>query len=418
MEFVKKFWTKLRQIQWWQYWMPCVSMVFVTVLAMMVRTQSAETGVGAAHVHSYMTYMITIAAMVLVFSMWSIWKDANILGMICALAILLCVGGSYQFLFTTFTSFASSVAMGLVAGCVTFLVWRKMQVLNDTWFVIVILLILGLLVSNLLWAEIEKNGARIQVEILSTGKYIQPGEFVKVLLVPLCASSYRSRKRGIAYCLTALACCAVMLVCLDMGTLVMVFAMLLLAFYLLFDNRKMTLWIIVISFLLFIAAVYSFEHAKERILIWGKAMKPGGNSQQHNNIRAVLFGGFFGLGLERAGLMTNIFAAKSDGALAGIMAVYGVPMLCIVNAAYAYLASMAAKNRSIHPSGYLTLAMVSMYVFSSVILNVGGSIDIIPFSGLCSSFISYGTNAMVCAGILVGLAAAALHPIMKEPKEG
>lgn len=407
----------LRRTEPWQYALPCICVLFLGALTMMIRSRSGAAGVGGENLDAYIRFMAALAAAVLAGSAWSILADANMLGMICAAAVLLGTGGSYQFLFSGFGAFAESALLALAAFLAAFVLWRQMRVLGNFWFAVLVCVILALLAVNLVLGEDVGNGARIRVPIPGTSKYFQPGEFIKVLLVPLCASSHRSRIRGGIYCAAALLSCAVMLVIHDFGSAMVIFAMLLLAFYLLFDNRSLTLAIIGAAVLLFFLAVNSIGYARERLANWGRAMTPGGNSQQHAYISAVLFGGVGGLGLEKAHVMTDAYAARHDGALAGIMAVFGVPLVTVVMAAYTYLASLTTRNRSIHPAGYLTLSQMSMYVFCSVLLNFCGAMDVLPFTGLVAPLVSFGMNAMVAFAALLGMAAAALYPAVREAKE-
>lgn len=396
--------------------MSLLSALFLVSMYMMIRTQSLQTGFGAERLPLYTSFMIVLTLVLLAATGWNHWAEASIGGMICAVCILFGFGASYQFLFSTFRSYVLSVVLAAAVGLIVFAVWRRVQVLGDAEFALVTVAILILLAVNLIFGE-ETLGARTRVPIPGLKeKYIQPGEYVKVLLVALCASAHSSRRRKAVYCATAVVCCGVMLLIHDVGSAVVIFLMLMLAVYLLYDNKKLSRGIVAAAVVLFLIALQLLPYAQKRMSNWGKAMTPGGNSQQHAYIAAVLFGGFGGLGLEHCELMTKSFAAKHDGALAGVLAVFGVPMVAVLLMSYLELALLSAKNRSTHPSGFYVLTQMTVYILVSVLLNLCGGLDTAPFTGLVACGVSFGLNAMTAFSILLGMAVAALCPIMKKAK--
>lgn len=396
--------------------MSLLSVLFLASMCIMIRTQSLQTGFGTDRLPLYTSFMIVLNLVLLVATGWNHWAKASVGGMICAVCILFGFGASYQFLFSAFRSYVLSVVLAAAVGLVIFAVWRRVQVLGDVGFALVTATILVLLVINLLFG-VKIFGARTRVPIPGLKeKYIQPGEFVKVLLVALCASAHSSRRRKAVYCATAVVCCGVMLVIHDVGSAVVIFLMLMLAVYLLYDNRKLSWGVVVAAVALFLVALRLLPYAQKRMSNWGKAMTPGGNSQQHAYIAAVLFGGFDGLGLEHCELMTKSFAAEHDGAIAGVLAVFGVPMEAVLLMTYLELALISAKNRSIHPSGFYVLTQMTVYILMSVLLNLCGGLDTAPFTGLVGCGVSFGLNAMIAFSILLGMAFGALCPMMKKAK--
>jgi cell division protein FtsW (lipid II flippase) len=139
--------------------------------------------------------------------------------------------------------------------------------------------------------------------------------------------------------------------------------------------------------------------------------------QQREFITATLLGGFRGLGLGNAHHFTEIFASREDGAIAGVMAIYGVPMVCVAIGSYALLMAQPLYNRAVYPSNYLIMSQVSALIFCQVILNFAGSLDLLPFTGVNGPLISAGGSSAICFCVLLGMIAASLHPAVKTKKE-
>ena len=128
--------------------------------------------------------------------------------------------------------------------------------------------------------------------------------------------------------------------------------------------------------------------------IWEEPMADG--FQQTRGLMCIAAGGVFGLGIG-AGRMKNIFAADSDvvfaticetwGLLVGVMPLVGVGILLL------YAVRMAAGGgwRGIAGCGAVTMLGIQ------TALNVLGTVDWLPMTGVTLPFVSNGGTAMVAS---------------------
>ena len=162
---------------------------------------------------------------------------------------------------------------------------------------------------------------------------------------------------------------------------------------------------------LLIVSLTFLDYARERILNVGTAMEK--DAQQSQMLKALIFGGVGGLGIENSSYIINIYAIDSDMAIAGITSVFGVGMLLIALLCYALLIIIPIRKYSIYRSSYFITAQVSVVLFIQVIFNALGSIDVLPFTGIVAPFLSNGGSALTCFCAMIGLVLATLYPVIK-----
>lgn len=396
--------------------LPLVVVAFVAALTVFVWKESAALEhVGLRGLY-FSVGMALVLGVYLVCAILSYQYEAYIVSYLSAVTILVAIGLSYQFLFEDFLHHLVTILVGIVSACVAFVLWRRLKGgLSRPMYRLLLLTIFGLLVVNLLLGT-EVNGARLWIVV--GGFSFQPGELVKVLLIVLGSASFRNARRGILYCVASICSCAALLYLRDLGGAATVFALFLLMSYLLFDNRLFSLSLMGSAVAGFVGAIRMLPYAAQRMASWGNAMTETGSWQQRHYIIGVLLGGFDGLGLQDAHWYTDVFSANSDGAMGGVMAVYGVPVAMIAMISYAVLAAQALLNHSVYTSSYFIHAQLGMYLFVQVLLSFCGALDLLPFTGITSLLISAGGSSVVCSFLLIGLGAAALAPKITTPKEG
>ena len=265
--------------------------------------------------------------------------------------------------------------------------------------------------GNLFFGE-TRFGAKLWLRIGPVS--FQPGELLKILVILLGAVSYRNFRRSLVFCTAALAVSGELVYLNDLGGAVIVFLLFVWMTYILFDNRLLSLGIIAAALVLFYLSVKATGHARLRLENWLHIMELPAGSQQRQALVAAIFGGFGGLGFADAHIMTNIFSAQSDTALAGVMAVFGHPVLLLTMGAYALLILQSAFHSSVYPSGYLILAQTSLYLFLHPMENFCGALDLLPFTGVTAPLVSAGGTSMVSCCALLGLCLASLDPKLKR----
>lgn len=134
----------------------------------------------------------------------------------------------------------------------------------------------------------------------------------------------------------------------------------------------------------------------------------GDGFQQTRAIMCIAAGGLFGLGVGR-GWMENLFAADSDMAFATISEEWGLlialmMVACIVALAFFTVRSAGVGRSSFYTIGACTAASVLLV---QTILNVMGTLDLVPLTGVTFPFVSNGGSSMISAWGLLAFVKAA-----------
>lgn len=386
-------------------------LLFILMLTITVRGQISAAEASFSTGGKHLVSMIFIGSAVVLAGIWNVRCEANMGSMICSLGVLAAVGSSYQMIFPgSYSTYLISMLLCAITAVFFYHFQRRVMQISNAVFIGLAVLSVGLMLALLKFGTVENN-ALLGIEI-TKGKFFRPAEFVKVLVIYLGAHSYRDKLRQTIFCIVSLLCCLLCIKCDDLGAAVIIFANFVVLTYLLFDSRLFSTFVVV-GAAVGLWAVLEFTgygaHAKLRLRNLFHAMEQMAG-QQRGFLRSLIFGGFSGLGLGRTELMSDIFAIHTDGCLAGVMSVYGIPVLLITMLAYGVLTCAPAYNRSLTPMGYMLLTQMSTYVFCHSFLSLAGSTDLVPFTGLATPVISVGINAFVAFGILIGLACGSLHP--------
>lgn len=303
------------------------------------------------------------------------------------------------------------IAIGLGIGMFLLLGWilrdleRAKKIRYAAGIIGVLLLIITLLFGK------EYYGARNWLVIGSQS--FQPSELTKVCFVFMGASTMDRlmKKRNlilfIAYSVVLCACLAVMN---DFGTALIFFCAFLVIAYL--RSGSVGTVALAITALVFagVIALRIEPHALRRFEnwrhIWDSPWDEG--YQQTRSLICMVSGGFLGLGPGR-GWMKNVFAADSDMVIATIGEEWGLVMVLMVLLAIVGLVMFTVRSAAIARSSFYTIgsctAVAIMLV--QVILNVLGTVDVLPLTGVTFPFLSNGGSSMICAwGLLAFIKAA------------
>lgn len=343
----------------------------------------------------------------LLFCSWlySYLCKAHIQAFSSAICLLLSISCSYQGFFPAFGPYLLKLYLGIAIGILTYFFWKRVQKLKDWQFTAICFLLVLLLFLNLCFGE-TINGAKLWLF------GIQPGEAIKTMLLVLLGAYCSTKKQKFLYCGCCAISCIILLLLRDFGTVVIIFFVFLLNSYLIFDSRKTSLALIAGSIAAFGLLVSCFPHAIDRVEQCWKAFEiPGG--QQKKAILAALLGGWNGLD-SNFEIFTRIFAADNDLAMLGTSAVLGWIPLMVIICLYAFLAFITGFNYSITDSAYRVHSQLGGLSFCHVTLNYLGSLDLVPFTGTISPFLSTGGTSALCFGVLFGIAAGVMTPKLKR----
>jgi cell division protein FtsW (lipid II flippase) len=119
-------------------------------------------------------------------------------------------------------------------------------------------------------------------------------------------------------------------------------------------------------------------------------------------------GGLLGLGAGN-GWMKKLFASDTDVVFAAISEEWGLIAAMMMVAAIVLLAVFCLRSASLGRSSFYTIGActAASILLAQTILNVMGTIDMLPFTGVTFPFVSNGGSAMISAwGMLAFVKAA------------
>ena len=267
-----------------------------------------------------------------------------------------------------------------------------------------------LLGVNLVIAEVS-YGAKNWISI--AGFSVQPSEFVKICFVFAGAATLDrlfTKRNLLLFIAFSGVCVGALALMSDFGTALIFFVTYLVIAYL----RSGDISTIFLSgagagFAGFIALQVK-PYIASRFSSWGKAWEFMNDSgyQQTRTMAAAASGGLLGVGAGN-GWLKGIFAADTDmvfgcvceelGLIIGALAVLSIVALAVFS-----IWSAETARSSFYIIG--ACAASSILVFQTL-LNVCGSVDILPFTGVTFPFVSKGGSSMMaCWGLMAFIKAA------------
>ena len=268
----------------------------------------------------------------------------------------------------------------------------------------------GFLVITLLFGK-EYYGAKNWLVI--GGMSLQPSELSKVCFVYAGASTMdriMNRRNIILFIAYSILICGLLALMNDFGTALIFFcAFLVIAFMRSGSFGTVGLAITSLGY----AGVLALDiapHALRRFSIWRHVWEDplGMGYQQTRALMCIASGGLLGLGAGQ-GALKRVFAADSDIAFATISEEWGLIMAvmmvaCIVVLGLFTLRSIVVARSSFYTIGSCTAASILMI---QVILNVLGTVDVLPLTGVTFPFLSNGGTSMIGAWGLLAFVKAA-----------
>jgi len=258
----------------------------------------------------------------------------------------------------------------------------------------------GFLLITLLFGK-EYYGAKNWLEIGSFS--LQPSELSKVCFVFMGASTMDRlmKKRNlflfIAY---SVVLCGFLALMNDFGTALIFFGAFLVIAYLRSGSiGTVGLAITALGFA-GVVALRIAPHALRRFASWRHIweMPLDGGYQQTRALMCLASGGLFGLGAGQ-GWMKNVFAADSDVVIATISEEWGLVMSVFLLVALIGPALFVVRSASVGRSSFYTIGgcTAASIMLVQVILNVLGTVDVLPLTGVTFPFLSNGGSSMICA---------------------
>ena len=255
-----------------------------------------------------------------------------------------------------------------------------------------------LLIVVLLFGR-EVYGAKAWIFI--GGFSIQPSELAKISFVFAGASTLdrlMTRRNLFLFIVYSGLCCIILALCNDFGTALIYFVtFLVIAFLRSGDFATLSLICAGTGFA-GVMALRLRPHAAARFASWRHIWEDpsGAGYQQTQALMCLAAGGLFGLGAGN-GELKYVFAADSDIVFATVCEEWGliVGIVCVLSVLV--IAMFAVRSASLCRSSFYAIsacAAMSILVVQ-MMLNVFGTVDLLPFTGVTFPFLSNGGSSMM-----------------------
>lgn len=259
---------------------------------------------------------------------------------------------------------------------------------------------IGLLAVNLVFG-VEKFGAKNWIYL--GGFSFQPSELVKICFIFAGASTLdrivtkRNLILFIVYTGIVGGCLALMN---DFGTAAIFFVCFLVIAYLRSGSFATVALFTSGVGLAGLLAVRFLPHAVQRFSTWGHIWEHSLDTgfQQTRALMCIASGGLFGLGLGN-GWLKYVAASDTDLVFAFVSEEWGLIMAAIMIFALAALGLFVVRSAKVGRSSFYTIAACAAMsiMMMQAILNVFGTVDFLPLTGVTFPFVSNGGSSMMAS---------------------
>ena len=267
-----------------------------------------------------------------------------------------------------------------------------------------------LLIINLALGTI-KYGAQNWVQI--GGFSFQPSELVKIVFVYVGAATLdelQQRKNLTIFMAFSVFCLGCLAIMGDFGTAIIFFVTFLVISFLRSGDFSKLILIVGAAGLMGLMVLRFKPYIGARFETWGHVWEDptAGGFQQVQTMTSAASGGLLGLGAGE-GNLSDVAAASTDLVFGLLSEEWGLiiailSVLCIITLGIFAVRAIIA-GRSTYYS-IAACAATSMFIFQTI-LNVFGSVDLLPLTGVTFPFVSSGGTSMIASwGLLAFLNAA------------
>ena len=354
--------------------------------------------------------LICISYLVLIILEWTMYEAMRIVEKsgfeIESLAFLLttfglCIaaGATPEDVYKQILLIVTSVIMFLISGW-----WMRNLHRTKALRIPVALFALALLALNIFTSD-SINGAKNWLEI--GGYSFQPSEFVKTFYIYVGAASLESlyRKRNLYAFTVFSAICVVALALIgDFGTALIFFATFLVISFMRSGSLATVVLAVTGAALAGFLAISVKPYIAKRFEIWGHAWEDvyDAGYQQTRAMSASAAGGLVGKGAG-AGWLKNVVYSDTDMAFAYICEELGLVVAVLMVLCVILMAFFAVRTARHGRSTYYAIAACasSAMLLVQLALNVFGSVDMLPFTGVTFPFVSRGGSSLISCWMLM-----------------
>ena len=267
-----------------------------------------------------------------------------------------------------------------------------------------------LLIFNLIFAT-TKFGAANWVVI--GGISFQPSEIVKLAFIWVGAASLDElfdKKSNMIFMIFSGFCFCCLALMGDFGTAIIFFVSFLVISFLRSGDFTKLILIIGVAFVGGLMVLRFKSYIAERFAAWGHVWEFADTTgyQQTRTMTAAASGGLVGVGSGK-GWLTDVPASETDLVFGLLIEEWGLIIAVLAVLSIITLSIFAFRSIWAGRSTYYTIAAcsaMSMFLFQTI-LNVFGSVDLFPLTGVTFPFVSNGGTSMVVSwGLLAFLKTA------------
>lgn len=268
----------------------------------------------------------------------------------------------------------------------------------------------ALLIFNVVFGS-AINGASVWVKI--GGYTMQPSELVKIAFIFIGAATLDElyeKKNLTMFMLFSIFCLGCLAVMNDFGTALIFFVTFLIISFLRSGEFTKLILILGVCAVGGLLAIRFVDHIGNRFATWGHVWDSpdGGGWQQVRALSAGASGGLPGVGAGN-GWLKSIVASNTDMVFCYLQEEWGLIIAILAVLAIVILGLYAVRSIKSGRSTFYTIAAcsaTSLLIFQTM-LNVLGTVDIFPFTGVTLPFVSSGGTSMIASwGLLAFLKAA------------
>ena len=268
----------------------------------------------------------------------------------------------------------------------------------------------GLLLFNVVFGH-SINGANNWVSI--GGYMLQPSEVVKIAFIFIGSATLDElyeKKNLTMFMLFSVFCLGCLALMNDFGTALIFFVTFLIISFLRSGEFTKLILILGVCTVGGLLAMRFISHIAKRFATWGHVwdFPNDGGFQQVRALSAGASGGMAGVGAGN-GWLKSVFASNTDIVFCYIQEEWGLIIAILTVVAIIALGIYAVRSITAGRSTFYTIAAcsaTSLLIFQTM-LNVLGTVDILPFTGVTLPFVSNGGTSMISSwGLLSFLKAA------------
>ena len=263
-----------------------------------------------------------------------------------------------------------------------------------------------LLLVNLGFGKVI-NGAKNWITVGSFS--FQPSELVKLCFIFVGASTMDrivAKRNVFSFIVYSVIVCGCLVLMNDFGAALIFFVTFLVVAYLRSGSvATIALAIVALVFAGAIVIVYFGNHVQDRFAGWGHVWENADNHlgyQQTRSMIRIAVGGLFGLGVGQ-GWLKAVGASDTDLVFAFVSEEWGLIVAVLMVLALLVPAVFVLRSARVGRSSFYTIGASAAIavMMTQAILNVFGTMDLLPLTGVTFPFVSNGGSSMLCSWGLV-----------------